>query len=232
MKAAIMQPYFFPYVGYFQLIASVDSFIVCDDLQFTKKSWMTRNRFLQNGREALFMIPIRGNTQTKHIREREIASDYDPNKLLRSIQSAYHKAPFYNETFPLLKKTFTFPERNLFIFLSHSILETCKHLKIKTPFFKSSEYAIKEDLHKEERVIALCKSSGADTYINPIGGVSLYSKETFSKEGITLHFLQSHPLEYQQLGNQFIPWLSIIDVLMFNPKETITNYLSHHYSLV
>ncbi|MEK0445055.1 MAG: hypothetical protein RLZZ399_376 [Verrucomicrobiota bacterium] len=232
MKAAIMQPYFFPYIGYFQLIKAVDSFILCDNLQFTKKSWMTRNRFLLNGKDSFFMIPVRADDQTKQIRQRELAADYNPQKLLRSLQAAYKKAPFFKDTVPLIEKALTFPGRNLFEFLYNSILETCRHLLINTPFSKSSEYPVNEYLHKEERVIAICKSSEADTYINPIGGTSLYSKERFLKEGLTLQFLQSDPIHYRQFENAFVPQLSILDVLMFNSKETITDYLNHHYSLV
>ena len=232
MKTAIMQPYFLPYAGYFQLIEAADRFILCDDFQYTRHGWMTRNRFLRDGKDALFSLPIKNDSISKQIREREVADSFDGTPILNGFRNAYRKSPFFNETMALVESIVHFPGRNLFDFLENSITRVCVHLGIKTPNGKTSDFAIDSALKKEDRVIALCTAIGTREYINSIGGRELYSKEQFQSHRIKLSFLDSKPLTYAQLGKEFVASLSIVDALMFNSTDAVRSYLHTQYELV
>jgi len=232
MKIGIMQPYFFPYIGYFQLIHAVDQFIVYDNIKYTKKGWINRNRFLQNGKDVMFSVPLKKDSDFLDIKDREISADFKKDKLLNQIREAYRRAPFFAQTFPLVEQLVRYEEANLFRFLHHSIVKTCEHLNITTEIGISSDIAIDHDLKNQEKVLALCESVGAITYVNASGGMELYSKETFREKGVDLKFIKSKPFEYAQFGNTFVPWLSIIDVMMFNPLDTIQTCISTNYELI
>lgn len=231
MKVAVMQPYFFPYIGYFQLISSVDLFIVYDNIKYVKKGWINRNRMLQNGRDALFSLPLKKDSDFLDVRDRELAPELDRAKFLAQIMGAYRRAPYFDQTFQLVETVMRYAELNLFGFLHHSIVRTCENLGIATEIRISSDIGIDHTLKNQEKVLALCKAVGARTYINAIGGVGLYEKDAFQKRDLELRFIRSKPLDYVQFDNQFVPWLSIIDVMMFNPKSRITQILQE-YELV
>lgn len=232
MKLAIMQPYLFPYIGYFQLLASVDEFVVYDNIQYTKKGWINRNRFLQNGSDVMFSVPLAKDSDYLDVRDRRIADAYAPASLLGKFAGAYAKAPHYAETRPLLEDVFGQDERNLFAFLHHGLVRTAAHLAVDTTIRVSSTVSVDHALTGQDKVLALCEALGATTYINPMGGVDLYSRSDFAARGIELRFLQPLPLEYAQFGQPFVPWLSIIDVLMFNPLDTVRGWLHSHHELV
>jgi hypothetical protein len=225
MKLAIMQPYFFPYIGYFQLIAAADTFIVYDNVKYTKKGWINRNRLLRNGESVVFSLPLKKDSDGLDVRERSLASDLDRDKLLNAISGAYKRAPFFDETFRLVSGVVRFEELNLFRFLHNCLKRTCEHLGICTRIVVSSDVGIDHTLRGQEKVIALCEALRATTYLNPIGGVELYSSETFAGKGIALRFLRSKPFEYPQFGSAFVPWLSIIDVMMFNPPDVVERWI-------
>lgn len=232
MKLAIMQPYFFPYIGYFQLIAAVDMFIVYDNIKYTKKGWINRNRMLQNGKDVMFSLPLRSDSDYLDVCERELAADFNRDKLLNQIKSVYRCAPYFAQTFPLVEQIVRNEDTNLFRFLHHSITRTCEHLGITTEIRVSSGIAIDHDLKNQDKVLALCEAVGASTYVNAIGGMELYSKEVFQEKGVKLKFIQSKPFEYSQFGDAFVPWLSIIDVMMFNPLDAIQTCISTNYELI
>lgn len=232
MRLAIMQPYFMPYIGYFQLIAAVDTFIVYDNIKYTKKGWINRNRMLQNGKDVMFSLPLKSDSDSLDVCERELAADFNRDKLLNQIKSAYRRAPCFAQTFPLVEQIVRYEEANLFRFLHHSIVKTCEHLGITTETSISSGIAIDHSLKGQDKVIALCEAVGASTYINTIGGMDMYSKETFREQGIELKFIKSRPFDYEQLGSEFVPWLSIIDVMMFNPIEVIRACITNNYELI
>ena len=232
LTAAIMQPYFVPYIGYFQLIASVDLFIVYDNVKYTKKGWINRNRILQQDHPIPFSLPLKGGSDFLDIRDRELAADFSGAKLLNQLTAAYRRAPFYAETLPLVERIVNSEERNLFRFLEHSIRLTCQHLGILTPIKPSSEIAIDHELTGQSRVLALCEAAQATTYINAIGGIDLYSKDEFRARGITLKFIRSTPFAYPQFGSEHVPWLSIIDVLMFNPLSATRDRARTSYELI
>lgn len=228
MKLAIMQPYFFPYIGYFQLISAVDTFIVYDNIKYTKKGWINRNRILKNGKDATISLPLKRASDALDICEREISEDFKRGKLVNQIKGAYQSAPYYKQCIPLVEEIIQHEGHNLFRFLYHSIVTTCNYLGINTEIVISSSVDIDHSLKSQNRVLALCKACQAHTYINPIGGTELYSKKDFLRNGIELNFIKSKPLEYLQFSGEFVPWLSIIDVLMFNSLQDIQNNLGKY----
>ena len=232
MRVGIMQPYFFPYIGYFQLIAAVDLFIVYDNIKYTKKGWINRNRMLQNGKDVMFSLPLKRDSDYLDVYQRELSSDFNRDKLLNQFKEAYRHAPYFAEIFPLIEQVVCYKDVKLFRFLYNSIERTCEHLGITTEIRISSDIAIDHDLKNQDKVLALCSAVGATTYINAIGGIELYSKETFRAKGIELQFIKSKSFEYEQFGNAFVPWLSIIDVMMFNPLDAIRAALCTNYELI
>lgn len=232
MRLAIMQPYFFPYIGYFQLIAAVDLFVVYDNIKYTKKGWINRNRMLQNGKDVMFSLPLKSGSDTLDVRDRELSADFNRKKFLNQFKGAYRCAPNFAQTFPLLEQIVRYEDRNLFRFLHHSIIKICEHMGITTEIKTSSEVAIDHDMKNQDKVLALCESVGASTYVNAIGGMEMYSKESFQEKGIELKFIRAKLFKYPQFGDEFIPWLSIIDVMMFNPIETIKESLVEKYELI
>ena len=217
-----MQPYFFPYIGYFQLIGAVDLFIVYDNIKYTKKGWINRNRILEGGKDAVFSIPLRGDSDTLNVRDRALAADFNRAKLLNKVRSAYARAPYFADVYPMIERSVHYENQNLFSFLHHALICTCRHLGLTTPIQVSSAIDIDHSLKSQEKVIALAKAVGAVTYVNAIGGVDLYDGQEFASRGLDLKFIRSKPLVYPQFGSSFVPWLSIVDVLMFNPLERVS----------
>lgn len=220
-KVAIMQPYFLPYIGYWQLINSVDVFVVYDDIQFTKKGWVNRNRYLMNGSDNMFSLPLKKASDYLNVIDRELSdtANNDLAKQLRKIESAYKKAPYFAVIMPLIKDCFVYDEKNLFRYIYHSILTISRALEISTEIVVSSSLGVSTDLKGQERVIETCKMLRATDYINPIGGKVLYAAADFAANGLELHFQSVNPYVYPQFGNEFLPHLSIVDVLMFNGLE-------------
>lgn len=227
-----MQPYFLPYVGYFQLIDSVDLFILYDNIKHTKKGWINRNRFLLNGKDAVFSLPLKGAADHLDIRQRELADDFNRDKLLNQFRGAYEQAPYFSQTFPVIEQIVREEESNLFRFLHQSIVRVCSKLGILTKIRISSDVAIDHKLKGQDRVLALCKAVDTDVYLNAIGGMDLYSKQDFQARGIELKFIRPRPFMYAQLGNEFVPWLSIVDALMFNPLDRVQDCIRSNYDLV
>jgi hypothetical protein len=232
MRLAIMQPYFFPYIGYFQLIAAADVFVVYDNIKYTKKGWINRNRMLQNGKDVMFSVPLKSDSDSLDVCERELAADFNRDKLLNQIKGAYRRAPYFAQTLPLVEQIVRHEEPNLFRYLHNSIVKTCEHLEIKTEIKLSSDIAIDHTLQSQDKVLALCEAVEASTYVNAIGGMELYKKEAFLEKGIELKFIKSKTFEYAQFGAEFVSWLSIIDVMMFNPFDTIQACISTNYELI
>lgn len=232
MKLAIMQPYFLPYIGYYQLIASADTFVIYDDIKYTKKGWINRNRRLQNGADAMFSLPLKKGSDSLDVVQRELAADFDPGALLNQLKGSYARAPYFSEVWPVLEQVVRYEERNLFRYIHHSVVELCAHLGISTRILSSSEVGIDRALKAQDKVLALCRTLDADTYINPIGGVELYDRDVFREQGIELKFLRSKTFEYPQFGAPFVPWLSIVDVMMFNSADDVRTHISSSYELV
>lgn len=227
MKIAIMQPYFFPYIGYFQLMNFVDEFVIYDNIEFTKKGWINRNRILVNNTDSFITISIKNDSDYLDVRQRILSDAWptDSKKMLNRIEGAYKKAPFFSEVFVLISESLKFEDRNLFRFILNSIENVRNYLNIRTPMIVSSTLPIDDSLKAEYKVIEICKILEATTYVNPIGGLELYNKENFIRQGIKLEFLKANNINYNQFEGEFVPWLSIIDVLMFNSRERVINWL-------
>lgn len=234
MKIAIMQPYFMPYIGYFQLINTVDEFVVYDNIEYTKKGWINRNRILVNDKEEYVSIPLKKDSDYLHVNQRFLSdtSFVEMKKKLNKIGEVYRKAPHYDQTMALLRDIFLYEEKNLFEFIKHSILKTLTFLNIHTPIVISSTIPIQNHLKSEEKVLAICKNQQAQTYINPIGGLTLYTHATFKQNQINLQFIKSNFFQYPQFNNEFVPWLSIIDVLMFNGVDKTKKLINTEFQLI
>lgn len=231
MTIAIMQPYLFPYIGYFQLIKAVDKFVIYDNIEFTKKGWINRNRILNHQGEQMISVPIKKDSDFLDIRERQLADNYLKNnhKILRKIEAVYRKAPCFDIVFPLISDVLQNENHNnLFDFILYGIHQINKALQINTEIIISSEIKINHELKGGDKVKAICRELNATRYINSIGGKELYEKEDFKNEGIELYFLKPLNFEYKQYNGEFIPWLSIIDVMMFNTTERILEQLNQY----
>jgi hypothetical protein len=226
MKIAVMQPYLFPYIGYFQLIDAVDRFVVFDDVNYINKGWINRNRILLNHKDYLFTISLKGASQNKLIRDTEIdETEKWRVKLIKTFEGAYSKAPQYRQIIPLLKDIINNKEPNLSAYILYSINGIADYLDIKTEIIPSSSIYGNQELKGEDRIIDICLKENAGEYVNPIGGTELYSKPKFDEKGLQLFFLKTHAIEYPQFGKEFVPWLSIIDLLMFCSPDEVKEFL-------
>jgi hypothetical protein len=234
MRIAIMQPYFYPYIGYFQLMNAVDEFIIYDNIKFTKKGWINRNRILVNGKVSYISLPIKKDSDYLDVKERYLADTWsnERKKILNRVIESYRKAPFFESVYPIIEESILFEEKNLFKFIINSLGKVKKYLEIPTSIIIASSILIDHELKSEEKVIEICKARKATMYINPIGGTLLYNKQNFLKEDLNLHFLKTNDFEYKQYDNDFIPFLSIVDVMMFNSKEGINELLNTEFTIL
>lgn len=227
MRIAIMQPYLFPYIGYFQLVNAVDKFIFYDDVNFIKNGWINRNSIVINNSKKYITLQLKGASPHKLINEVEFTDNR--NKLKNSIRMAYKKAPYFKSSWPLIEDVLSINTEKISEQAIHSVKNISKYLGINTSFEISSEkYCMTKGMDKADRLIRICKINEATTYINPIGGKELYHKETFKTENIKLYFLNTNFTDYKQFTTEFIPALSIIDIMMFNSIEGIHKMLNNY----
>ena len=223
-----MQPYIFPYIGYWQLINAVDRFVILDDVNYIVRGYINRNSILLNGKPYRFTIPIKKASQNKLIMDTELNfSKDDRKKFLSTIQNAYKKAKFYEIVMPLIEEIINYPEDDLTTFTHFSIKKIMEYLNIQTDILVSSKIDKNQELRAESRILEICKKIGADTYINSSGGRNLYHQEVFGKEDIKLLFLDPtmDEIRYNQNQQEFVDYLSIVDVLMFNDKSKIREFM-------
>ena len=229
MTLGIMQPYFLPYIGYWQLLSTVDKFVIYDNIQFTKKGWIHRNRILINGIDKMFTLPLKKDSDFLNINERYLSDDSKKQiiKTLRVIENSYSKAPFFQTVYPVIENIFLYDNKNLFEYIINSINIVKKYLNIETDIIISSSIDIDhKTLKGKNKVLAICDRLSTKTYINAIGGKDLYNVNEFKKNGIELKFLQTNNISYKQFKNEFVPNLSIIDIMMFNPVSDIKEMLN------
>lgn len=229
MRLGIMQPYFLPYIGYWQIINAVKKYVIYDDVNFIKGGWINRNRVLMNGQGFMINTPLRNASRNKLINEIELLNNpLDKKRLLKTFETCYKKAPQYLMVLPIIENIINYDEKNLAKYLEYSIKQICMYLYIDTEIIISSEIKKNCALKGKEKVVEIIRKLGADEYINAIGGQQLYSFEYFEAEGIKLSFLKTGMIEYKQFKNDFIPNLSIIDVMMFNSVEAIRKILGNY----
>lgn len=222
----IMQPYIFPYIGYFQLINKVDKFVIYDDVNFINKGWINRNNILVGGKANLFTIPLKGASQNLLINEIWIDNlEGFRKKFLKTIEQSYRKAPFYQSTIEVIEEVFNINLQKIAELTTKSITAICNYLGIQTTIIPSSSIYNNQDLKAQKRILDICKQENATHYINPIGGVELYDKNLFAENDIQLSFIKAKSIEYTQFKNEFVPSLSIIDLMMFCSVEQIRGFL-------
>ncbi len=223
MSVAIMQPYFFPYLGYFQLVQAADHFVFYDDVMFIKKGWINRNRILMQGNDFLFSIPLEKQSQHKSIRQSTVAYGAEfPSKWLQQIESAYKKAPHFQEVLELIHRVIQEKPASIADLAAKSVMETWTYLGLEQKFYMSSELKTKPDVDRALRLIHITQELGDSHYINAVNGQALYDKPFFAAQGVQLDFLSPKLQPYPQ-GNQseFMAGLSMIDVLMWNSREEV-----------
>lgn len=232
MKVAIMQPYFFPYIGYFQLMHAVDTFVIFDDVQFIKKGWIHRNQIVMDGEPHPFTLSIQKMSQNKLICEHERAlAEETVVRQIKQLHHAYQKAPYFNEAMPVLERALSNPKRNVAIYLAQSLQEVAHYLQIDTSFLFTSDLKGNPALKGQERILDYCRQLDATHYINAINGRALYDEESFQKSGVALSFLQSDLPAYRQGTDTYLPYMSIIDCMMNCSAQHIHEML-HRYKLV
>jgi hypothetical protein len=233
MKIAIMQPYFFPYIGYFQLVNAVDKFVFYDDVNFITRGWINRNRILCHGKDMLITVPLKNASQNKLINEIKIVEDERwKQKLLKTLEMNYKKAPYFSEVYAIFQNVIKCDTTFISEMCINSVMAVSHYLGLSTIFEKSSEkYPDTRGLKREQRLIEICQKNNAKNYINPSGGKELYKKEDFLRQNLYLFFIENTLPTYRQFNHDFVPGLSIIDVMMFNSPEEIKK-MSNQYKLV
>lgn len=226
MKLAVMQPYLFPYIGYFQLIYAADLFLIYDDVAYIKQGYINRNSILSPNGATRFTIPVPGASSNKLISE--LALSEDVAKVLRTIEQSYSKAPHFEEVFPMIRRALELDDRSIASVCQKSFEDIFSYLGLEKQFKKTSELDYDRTASARDRLIALCQQFGADCYINAPGGRKLYSKQDFADREIDLKFVESLPVEYSQGGASFVPNLSIIDVLMNCSHEKVRELLGRY----
>lgn len=224
MKVAVMQPYFFPYLGYFQLIAAVDHFVFFDDVAFIKKGFIHRNNILLSGQAHAFTVPVAKVSQNREINDHEYTGEF--SSLLKKLRAAYSRAPYYEDVYSLVEEVCLEENLNVAIKNALSIVRVFDYLGVPLSTSFSSQIHNEHGLRAGEKIIHICKHLGAKTYINPVGGRALYDKELFTRHGLDLRFLVPALEPYRQFGNDFVAGLSIIDALMFCSKEEVARLIS------
>ena len=228
-RIAIMQPYFLPYLGYWQLMNCVEKFVAYDDVQFTKKGWIHRNRHLNNGKDQVFTLPLKKDSDYLDVVDRSVSDSWEveKDKLKRKIEGAYKKAPYFRQVMPVFEACIDYQGSNLFDFVFNSIRIVKETLGISTELLVSSEISDSKHLKSQERVLEICRAIEATEYVNPIGGYELYDKRDFEEKGVNLWFHKVGNVTYDQMQNEFFPNLSILDALMFIGVEGVQGELEN-----
>lgn len=224
-----MQPYFFPYIGYFQLIKSVDKFVFYDDVHFIKQGWINRNRILMNGQPCLISVPVKNISSFCLISETAVS--YNPDwrgKFLKSIQLCYGRSPFFREAYSLVERIVSDQYHFISEIAVQSVLAVLNYLRIEKAIVPSSGIYQNNQLKAQDRILDICEKEKSTAYINLPGGRELYSQDAFNERKITLQFIKPRAVSYPQFKNEFVPSLSIIDVLMFNPPEKVLEILEEY----
>lgn len=226
MKLAIMQPYFFPYIGYWQLMKAVDRFVIYDDVNFITRGWINRNRILINGEPHYITVPLEGASQNKRICDIDMqGSPRWRSKMVKTIAIAYGKSPFYAGIYPEIERQFSHETRNLAQFLAAHLAGTADFLGIQTEIVPSSRVYSNSELSGQDRILDICRREGASTYVNLPGGRGLYDPERFGGADVDLVFLSSRTSPYPQRATGFVPNLSVIDALMATGTDGVARRL-------
>jgi hypothetical protein len=221
-RVAIMQPYFLPYLGYFQLMAAVDVFVLFDNVQFIRRGHIHRNRIKVSGQAHRFTLSLERASQNRLIVDTCLEASPDRReKLLLTFANAYSKAPYFEQVQPLLETILRSEHRSLSLFLRHQFEVLVDYIGIDTELLLASECNWPLAEGREQRILSMVHSLGGTHYVNAWNGRDLYSANAFQPFGVSLSFHRMNDVCYRQGGGPFVPMLSIADVLMWNgPEET------------
>jgi len=225
-RVAIMQPYIFPYLGYFQLAASGDIFVLYDNVNYIRQGYINRNCILSAGQIQRFVIPVPGASSFKPIKELEFSQDV--GKVIKQIRQAYQNRPFFGAVFPLIEQVLQSEQRSIALMCQKMMRCIFDYLGMEKAVTLSSQINYAQTGSASDKIIAICHSLGADVYINSAGGVDLYDRGQFLKSKLDLKFIKMNDIRYPQGGDEFHPNLSIIDVLMNCSVETVRDLLSEY----
>ena len=229
MRLAIMQPYFFPYLGYYSLIKKSDNFILFDTVQFIRRGWIERNRILKPTEGWQYIgVPLVKKPLLTPIHEMEIKVHEDwKGKLMLQLEHYKKRAPFYRETLSVIKESLNINTSSIVKLNENILKKTCEYIEIplKISVFSEMNLIIGKVNHPGEWALNITKSLGGKEYINPTGGVDIFKREQFTDSGISLHFLGNNLATYNQRRSVFEPGLSIIDVMMFNEPKAISKLI-------
>lgn len=224
MHGAIMQPTYFPWLGYFAMIDSVDVFVFLDSVQLVKRSWQVRNRIKQNDRELMLAIPVHTDCRDTRICDALIVETQWKDKHLKTIAQSYAKTPYYDEIMPLINKVFSIKNNNLASFNESIIVEISDYLGIETKFYKSSELKELEGT-KDQLLVNICKALEINTYLSARGSADYIERDNeagaFADSGIVLEYQNYNHPTYNQVGKEFLPYMCIVDALFNCGKQTI-----------
>jgi hypothetical protein len=221
---ALMQPYFLPYLGYFQLIAASDCFVLYDNVQFIKNGWIERNRYLLEGEPKWFGLPLAKGSHSDMINQRHVSPHFDIDALINKLAFAYRKAPHAERTLTWLEALLKLPAHNIAEFNELALRSCCSLLRIHTPIVRASEWAPVSPARGQARVIEILQAIGGTRYLNPAAGAALYDSVEFASAGYRLELLKPDLAAYAQLDKPFVPALSILDLLMFNELDTVSTW--------
>ncbi|WP_426578381.1 WbqC family protein [Xenorhabdus stockiae] len=228
MILAVMQPYLFPYIGYYQLAYHCDEFIFYDDVNYIKGGYINRNNILTKNGKQLFTIPVNQASSFKKINELEFSNNV--KKVLVTIQQAYSKAPYFDAAYPIIEKILLSENRNVAKITSNSIIEIFNYLELPFKYEFSSNIDYDRGLDAKNKLFSFCKLYNAQKYTNTMGGKSLYNKDEFKNKNIELSFIETGNIIYTQFNSdKFESNLSIIDLLMNVDKEKIIKLLGIYH---
>lgn len=235
MKVGIMQPYVFPYIGYFQLINYVDKWVIFDNIQYISKGWANRNRIVHPDAKKewqYFTVPIKKHSRETKINKIEINDNFEWRcEFLRKLEGVYKKkAPYYRETINFVEECIEFRTSSLSKWVEHTLKYTCDYLDISFDYlvFSMMNTGLNEVAHAGQWALEISDSIGATEYVNPSGGYSIFNESEFQSRNIKLRFLKTRLSPYIQRRGYFVPGLSIVDVLMWNDKEYIVSMLDDY----
>lgn len=235
MRLGIMQPYFLPYIGYFSLIKHTDEFILFDPVQFIHHGWIERNRILkQTGGWQYIAVPLIKHARDTIIRDIQIDNNQNWKQRILAQLVHYRKAPYYYSTIRILNDVFEHDYCSITELDRSLLISICKYLSIERtfPIFSEMNLIMRKPLAPDEWALNICEALGdVDEYWNPPSGISFFNREKYKKANIKLCFLESELTPYKQKSNEFEPWLSIIDVMMFNSVENINSMLDKYVLL-
>ena len=227
MKLAIMQPYFFPYIGYFQLVDAVDKFVFYDDVNYIKSGWINRNRLFLSGAVRYITVPLTAASSFEKINRTQVKRGDDwPVQMLSVIRGSYAKAPYYCAVVNLVEEVLNSRYEHISTLARNSIIAVTNYLEIEKNYCISSTVYENQNLKSTDRVRDICRKEKASQYWNLPGGKDLYNIDVFKNEGVELKFINVELAPYRQLVDEFQPGLSILDILMFNDKEHVRKMIS------